>query len=147
MPTFKAYAGLDGRRLRGGPNYLQTTALEGLGELCVPADSPRVAQEAMVQTQDIDWLSRIPRTEVEDMSCVEKSSVETYIDGAAFPHGRLASKREVGRDGNGDLAVKTTLRRPLQAGKHWLCTDTFRPHAMCAAACHATAGQSSVIRC
>lgn len=71
----------------------------------------------------------------------EESSVEAYIDGASFHEDMLASQEEVGRDANGDLAEKTTLRRPLQAGEPWLLTDAFRPHAMRDAALHATPGQ------
>lgn len=37
--------------------------------------------------------------------------------------------------------MKTTRRRPLQAGEPWLCMDTGCPHAMCDAAFHATFGQ------
>ena len=95
----------------------------------------------MVKQQVTDWVNSRPRTEDGDVFLFAESSVETYIDGARFPEDMLASREEVGRAAKGDLAVKTTLRRPLQAGEPWLFTDTFRPHAMCDEAFHATSGQ------
>lgn len=59
-----------------------------------------------------------------------ESRGEAYLDGGRLPGAMLASRVEVGRDAHGCLAVETTLHRSLQAGEPWLCTATFRPHAL-----------------
>ena len=85
VPSFNVYVRMDGRKVRGDADYLQTTAIEYLGEMYVPADIPEAAQEAMVKQQVTDWVNSRPRTEDGDVLLFAESSVEAYIDGARFP--------------------------------------------------------------
>lgn len=62
VPTFNVCVRMDGRKVLGDPDYLQTTAIEALGDLYVPADNPEAAQEAVVKPQVVDWVNRRPRT-------------------------------------------------------------------------------------